>query len=209
MKLHSIFIHFVITLLASTKTTAKYVKGMVHKKMVRKSIVNDPPSKNKMVKPTRAKRHLLQARTTITNVDLRTLLDDECIFFEDTWSEAFEQAAKDTTENDEDNDMHVRSVIFEETREVKKGEDDNNHRDLYSLSFKYKIYDVWAAVTFTCNLCGSKYNDDDRRMLEPEYDMSEEFLLRLENTLCQRLGEGPFDVFHTASDCEVTFLPFE
>jgi hypothetical protein len=160
------------------------------------------------------RRQTLQARTTLLNVDIENLTPDEIIFFEDCWKEVYNK-----TKSDNDDDTTVRSVVVE-------GQDDSNHnrRQLNggesksrSLYFGYIFnpptfyFDIWTVIEISCRLC----YDGDRLLKgggglrgkgKKNTDMRDGTNQQFEGAFCDKLREGPYEVFNDAEDCRIVYM---
>jgi hypothetical protein len=164
--------------------------------------------------PTQAtRRQTLQARTTLLNVDIENLTPDEIIFFEDCWKEVY-----NTKSANNDDDTTMRSVVVQG-----QGHSNNNRRQLNgenesrSLLLGYIFnpptfyFDIWTVIEISCRLC----YDDDRLLKKKggslrgkgkkntDMDgMNHEF----EGGFCDKLREGPYEVFNDIEDCRVVYM---
>ena len=163
--------------------------------------------------PQATRRQTLQARTTLLNVDIENLTADEIIFFEDCWKEVY------NTKSANNDDTTVRSVVVE-------GQDDSNNnrrRQLNdgdessrSLLFGYIFnpptfyFDIWTVIEISCRLC----YDGDRPLKggglrgkgKKNADMRDGLNQQFEGTFCDKLREGPYEVFNAAEDCRVVYM---
>jgi hypothetical protein len=165
--------------------------------------------------PTQAtRRQTLQARTTLLNVDIENLTPDEIIFFEDCWKEVY------NTKSANNDDTTVRSVVVE-------GQDDSNNnrrrqlhgdesRSLY-LGYIFNpptfYFDIWTVIEISCRLC----YDGDRLLKgggglrgkgkgKKNTDMLDGRNQQFEGAFCDKLREGPYEVFNDAEDCSVVYM---
>ena len=165
--------------------------------------------------PTQAtRRQTLQARTTLLNVEIENLTPDEIIFFEDCWKEVY------NTKSANNDDTTVRSVVVE-------GQDDSNnnrrrqlngHESSRSLLLGYIFnpptfyFDIWTVIEISCRLC----NGRDRLLKggglrskgkgKKNTDMMDGLNQQFEGDFCDKLREGPHEVFNDAEDCRVVYM---
>jgi hypothetical protein len=165
-----------------------------------------------------ARRHTLQARTTLVNVDVDDLLPEHIIFFEETWIRAFNKVFFGTDSPDRANDIsdvsvpRLRSFVVEDILNEKNQEDPDGGRALKKFRRgrrprgikSYKWFDIWALMETSCNLCGK---DDDRRLILNRSLKKDESILReLEAELCKGLRSGPFSCFDSLEECRVIYV---
>ena len=171
-------------------------------------------------------------KTALGNIDAEELSVVECLFFEDTWIEAFNMIHGENHDS-----LFVRAMI------VQDDESNGNDRKLqhwYSRP-STNYFDMYALIDVSCRFCGGDDFDDDkddmwldddpygwrggyyadpwwyidhrtlpyfqkpgkrRQLLESSADVHHRF----ETLLCDMLREGPFEPFHAVDNCEVTFL---
>jgi hypothetical protein len=168
--------------------------------------------------PTQAtRRQTLQARITILNADIDNLTPDEIIFFEDCWKEVY-----NTKSANNDDDTTVRSVVVE-------GQNDSNNnrrqlnggesRSLFGRNKRFRGYifnrptalhfDIWTVIEISCYLCR-----DDRRLKggvrgkgNDKKNTGRDGLHRqFEGAFCDKLREGPYEVFSDVEGCRVVYM---
>ena len=160
-----------------------------------------------------ARRHILQARTTLINVDVDDLTPEHIIFFEDTWVRAFNKVffGADSrihgSDFDDDSFPRLRSFVVEEVlsnqhvrqRALKHGRGGSRVRDIKSI----KWFDISAVAETSCRFCGK---DDDRRLILNRSLKKDKSILRyLETELCEGLHQGPFTCFQDLEECFVVY----
>jgi hypothetical protein len=102
-------------------------------------------------------------------------------------------------------DEKIRSVVVDE---IRKG---NNNNDRMLGGGKKKLrkgmkrtspggwFDIATTYETSCKFCGE---DDDKRLLA---ETDGESLRAFEDTLCDRLRDGPFESMWELEDCQVAF----
>jgi hypothetical protein len=113
-------------------------------------------------------RQMMQARTTLENVDIDNLEPAEIMFYEDSLKTAVEMAQD---QDDTGNQVSLRSVIVEDDHDNQKkhgrrglrgGRDRKGTRALWGWNRGWsKWYDIWAFVEVSsCRFCGRSDDDD-------------------------------------------------
>jgi hypothetical protein len=142
-----------------------------------------------------ARRMLKHTRTTLVSFGYDELTPAETMFFEDTWMAVFNEigvARGATTGTGTTTDEKVRSFVVDE--EIRNGDPHPTDRKLRGW------FDIGATYETSCRLCGS--DTDGRRYLAKA---DGEFLRAFEETLCDRLRDGPFISMRDIEDCRVVF----
>jgi hypothetical protein len=156
-----------------------------HKKSSDAVTTKDSKERNNM----HVERITKRVRTTLDQVDIDQLQNEELIFLEDAWKTAFQTIF---------GDIQIRSIIITE----------DHPTDRKMLRGRRKSwYDVWAVAEFyACSHCG--YDDDDEydplnRYLEG-HDDAERFHY-FDKLFCRFLHDGPLERFHGVERCQVEF----
>jgi hypothetical protein len=163
-----------------------------------------------------ARRHTLQARTTLINVDIDDLTPEQIIFFEDTWVRAFNKVFLGTDSHSHASDIsdlsvpRLRSFVVEDVlNEQHPKEGDGRalkkrgvRRPLGIKSYKW--FDIWALMETSCRLCGK--DDDRRRILNRSLKKGKSIIRELETELCNGLRQGPFSCFQSLEECRVIYV---
>jgi hypothetical protein len=155
-----------------------------------------------------ARRMIKHARTTLINLGSDEVTPEEIMYFEDIWMVVFNEmgGVGTTTGTGTTTDEKIRSVVVDE---IRKGNNDNNVRMLgggkklrrrrVKNASPGGWFDIATTYETSCKFCGK---DDDRRFLAKA---DGESLHAFENTLCDRLRDGPFESMWGLEDCQVVF----
>lgn len=189
---------------------------------------DQPSVDNSMAGGGSARRHTLQARTTLLNVDIDELTPEQIIFFEDTWVQVFNKVfhgveshnLHDDTGMTDVSSPRLRSFVVEDVVSEQKDDQTQEERtgDGRVLAGKrpgsrprgiksFKWFDIWALMETSCRLCGK--DDDYRRLLTTDHrsmKKDKSILRDLETELCERLREGPFACFQALEECRVMYV---
>lgn len=181
----------------------------------------------------RLKRHMIETRTTLENVDLDNLEPTEIMFYEDAIKKAVEIAQ---VPDDNGIQIFLSSVIVEDdqqkhgSRGLRGGSDRNGSRALWGWS---RWYDIWAVMElFSCRFCENDDDDDffattsvvdtttNHHIVDDDDDYSGIIPMReidhgfhralgvsdnFANVLCDLLRDGPHERFHKVTKCTIEF----
>jgi hypothetical protein len=136
-----------------------------------------------------------QAVTTVANL-AADVNAQEAEFFDDAWMQAFNSVYTGI------DDLTAIAVEMKDHKKRRKGGNKRNLRVLY-----FNFFDFYVRITFQC---GPLCIDERRRDLEKKHTKTDKEQAALhhafERTLCESLGQGPYDVFSNASDCQISFV---
>jgi hypothetical protein len=148
-----------------------------------------------------ARRMIKHARTTLINLRSDEVTPEEIIYFEDTWMAVFNEMGLAGGTTGTTTDEKIRSVVVDEIRKGNNPPDNDNDRMLGGSRALRKTpgnwFDIGATYETSCRLCGK---DDDRRFLTKA---DGESLRAFEDTLCDRLRDGPFESMWELEGCQV------
>jgi hypothetical protein len=223
------------------KITAKKLKSStVSQVSLSKASDDEPPMTSKSHSGMhrsgdKLQRQMMEARTTLENVNIDNLEPAEIMFYEDCLKKAVQMAQEQAHSG---NQVSLRSVIVEDDHDNQKkhgrrglrgGRNGNGSRTLWGWSSNW--YDIWAVMeVFSCRFCGSdddddyfqtrvvdntrnhRFDDDDDYMgVTPMRDIDHGYHRALgvsenfETILCDLLQEGPHERLQQVTKCAVEF----
>ena len=168
------------------------------------------------VLPTQATlRQTLQARTTLSNVEIEILTPDEIIFIEDCWKEVF------NNESANNDDTTLRSMVVEGQDESQNNRRHLNGEESRSLFRRYNFFggyifnpptfhfDIWSVIEISCHLCsdgGRRLKGGVRGKGKKNREHMDGMHQKFEEAFCDKLREGPHECFNDVEDCKVVYM---